>query len=681
MSKNIVIVGGGYAGVLTAKKLIKNLKKEIKNNEVKITLIDRRPYHTLMTELHEAAFERTEFESIKIYHKKIFNTKKIDLVLDNVTNIDYDKKSVVCENNSYNYDYLVEATGAKPTFFGIDGAKENTFKMWSYEDTLACHHKVLEKFTQAEREPNLEKRKELLTFVVAGAGFTGVEVIGELHEWIDRTLIYNYPTIKMEDVSLYLVDGAPRIMGSFGDKASRKVQKRLDKIGIKTILDSFIDKVTQDAVFFGETSIKTNMVIWTSGITCDPIAAGGHKLERGNRIPVNGNLESIGQDNVFVLGDIMYYIPEGQENPVPQMVENCEHAAPIVGNNIAYKIKGDSKQKTYKPTFHGAMACVGGRYGVSELKLAGKTLVFSGFFAMVVKHMINLVYFFQAAGIGKVWAYIKDEFFNTKGRRSILGGNLSAKSPSIYAVPLRLFIGLYWMIQGVPKVVKILQGGWHQVCVKTGFLPTEFKEYGDFCRAVYPKGEVEFNAMNGIGQAIDGVGSASVDVATSASGVIDTTVVPIVRESNNIWDQFLNWLNDFFTGMAPTETPYGLGFDFQLIPVFITDLVVQFMNWNMSMIGGIEWLMEVVFAFAEAGLGFLLIIGLFIPFTSICLLILAVMISLGSYVSYGIVVEGLIFTIVGTLALIGIGSTDAQPLSVDHYLNPYLKKRKKRKSK
>ncbi len=688
--QNIVIVGGGYAGVLTAKKLIKKLKKDIKAGEVEITLIDRQPYHTLMTELHEAAFDRTNSEAIKVYHKKIFNEKYINLMLANVEAIDYDAKSITTDNGTVEYDYLVEATGAKVTHFGIEGAEENTIPMWSFDDTRTAMAKVLELFDRAEKTTSPDLRKELLTFVVAGAGFTGVEVAGELKEWIDRTLLYRYPTIKPSEVTMHVIDGAPRILNSFSEKPAAKAHKFMEeKLGINIILNSFISKVEPNKVYFGEgNSITSHCILWTSGITCEPISGETHDLQRG-RIPVTPKLETEGKEGAYVLGDIMFYIPEGQERPVPQMVENCEHAAPIVANNIVSKIKGtEDKSKTYAPEFHGAMACIGGRYGVAELLFGGKSIMLTGFFAMFVKHMINIIYLLQATSLAKVWSYIRVEFFEVRDRRSFVGGNLSASTPSIYLVPLRLWLGWYWISSGAPKLIHKLQGGWEAICVETEIFPTDVKNYGEVCRNVYPQGEAAFNAANGIGG--DAVASAStatdaassavssvVDAAASASTAVADTASSVAATAADASHGLLGTIDSFFTALAPTSTPFGMGYNLNvLIPDFIEIPLHNFMMWSVELISGMEWLMEFLFDFAEFALGALIFIGLFTELAAIGLLVLTLMISAGSWMSYdGIVVLGLLFSLFATIPMIGLGGKHQMPLSVDYFLRPWYKKR------
>lgn len=699
--QNIVIVGGGYAGVLTAKKLIKKLKKEIKAGEVELTLIDRQPYHTLMTELHEAAFDRTNSEAVKVYHKKIFNQKYINLMLANVESIDYDGKTIVTDNGNVKYDYIVEATGAKVTHFGVEGAEENTIPMWSFDDTRVAMAKVLELFDRAEKTSNPDLRKELLTFVVAGAGFTGVEVAGELKEWIDRTLIYKYPTIKPSEISMYVIDGASRILNSFSEKPAAKAHKYMvDKMGMEIILDSFITKVEPNKVHFGEgNTISSHCILWTSGITCEPISPEGLEIERGNRIKVNSNLQTEGKNGAYVLGDIMYYIPEGQERPVPQMVENCEHAAPVVANNIANQIKGvEGSDKEYHPAFHGAMACIGGRYGVAELLFNGHSMMLTGFFAMFVKHMINVVYLLQATSLSKVWHYIRVEFFEVRDRRSFIGGNLASKSPSIYLVPLRLWLGWYWIASGAPKVIHKLQGGWEAVCVQTEIFPADVKNYGEFCTNIYPQGEATFNAANGIGtdavasastaadaassavgsavDAVSSVASSAADAVASASATVTdaaSSAANAVSQSHGI----LSTIDGWFTAFAPVSTAFGMGYDLNvLIPDFIQVPIHDLMFASVQLISGMEWLMELVFDFAELGLGLLIFFGLFTELAAIGLLILSLMISAGSWMSYdGIVVLGLLFSICASIPMINLGGDDVMPISLDYFIRPWWRKR------
>jgi len=137
--KNILILGAGYAGVHAAKMLAKKYKK---NKDINITIIDKNPFHTLMTELHEVAGGRVHPESVQVDLGKIFNRTKVNVVTDYIKGIDTDKKIVTTELGTYNYDYLIIGTGSEPSFFGVPGVKEHGFTLWSFEDSIRIREHI-----------------------------------------------------------------------------------------------------------------------------------------------------------------------------------------------------------------------------------------------------------------------------------------------------------------------------------------------------------------------------------------------------------------------------------------------------------------------------------------------------------------------------------------------------------
>jgi NADH dehydrogenase len=225
MERNIVIVGAGYAGVLTAKKLAKRLKK---TPDVRITIIDRHPYHTMLTELHEVAANRIPENHVRISLKKIFAGRNVDVKLDTITGVDYDKKTVIGRTGSYKYDYLVVACGSRPTFFGTPGAEEFSYKLWSFDDAVLLKHHVEDVFKDAVSETNLEQRRKLLTFYVVGAGFTGVEMVGELAEWVP--LLCDEYELERGEVKIVNVDMLDRVVPTFPEHVSAKADRRLRKM-------------------------------------------------------------------------------------------------------------------------------------------------------------------------------------------------------------------------------------------------------------------------------------------------------------------------------------------------------------------------------------------------------------------------------------------------------------------
>ena len=196
----IVILGAGYAGVHAAKKLAKKYKK---NNAIEITLIDKNPYHTLMTELHEVAGGRVSEESVKVTLSQIFHRTKVNLVVDYITNVDMVSHKVTTKHGEYSYDYLMIGMGNEPAYLGIPGVKEHGFSLWSLEDALKIKEHIEYQFKRDALERDQEKRKQMLTFAVAGAGFTGIEMAGELMEW-KSTLARDY-RVDEEEVSLFVI--------------------------------------------------------------------------------------------------------------------------------------------------------------------------------------------------------------------------------------------------------------------------------------------------------------------------------------------------------------------------------------------------------------------------------------------------------------------------------------------
>ncbi|MBS4538876.1 FAD-dependent oxidoreductase [Clostridium sp. D2Q-11] len=446
--KRIVILGAGYGGVHSAKLLHKKFKK---NDEVEVTLIDKNPYHTLLTDLHEVAGRRIEEHGVKVNLEKIFGKKKVDVVTDKIDKIDFDGQKLVSENAEYGYDYLILGSGSEPAYFGVEGAEENSFTIWSYDDAVKIKQHIHHMFEQASTESNENKRRQMLTFVVAGAGFTGVETIGEIAEWQKR-LCREY-NINPKEVSLKIVEGLPKILPILNDKLIAKSERRLNKLGVEILTQSLITKVTPHSVTLknGE-KIKTNTLIWTAGVQGSSFAANiGLTLGKRGRIQTNEYMQSVDYSNVYVIGDNSYF-EEENEGPIPQIVETALQTAETAVDNIEADMENKSYE-AFKSNYHGFMVSIGGRYAVAHL---GNTSM-SGFIAMMMKHIVNIHYLFGVGGFNLIWSYIMHQFFTIKDNRSILGGHFSFRSPNFWLVPLRIFVGYKWLDEGLNKIGKVIE--------------------------------------------------------------------------------------------------------------------------------------------------------------------------------------------------------------------------------
>lgn len=512
MQTKIVILGAGYAGVLTAKKLAKRFKKD---KDVTLTLIDKNNYHTMLTELHEVAANRVEEDSIRVSLERVFAGRKVTLVQDHIQSIDYENQVLSGDHDTYAYDYLVLAAGSKPAFFGVAGAEEHAFKLWSYEDAVRLKQHIISVFTRAMHETDEKKQRELLTFIVCGAGFTGVEMAGELAEWIP--ILCRQYEIDQSQARIIEVDLLDRVIPTLPPRVSAKAHKRLEKMGVDIRLKTSVCSVEPDFVEIGceegeREHIGTETVIWTAGTQCADIAQSSTCLKQvgRGRIQTDDYLRTEAYENVFVAGDNAFCVPHGQTDPVPQMVENCEHSAANIAHNLEVLVTGKGNLELYDPAFHGVMVSVGGRYGVAHVGTANKKFSLPSFLAMFTKHFINIIYFLQLLGWNKIFSYLKHEFFTIRNCRSFVGGHLSNRTASFLLVPLRLFLGFMWLYEGIKKIGE----GWFE----SPKLVLFFRGADQFFE----------NIISGTGGSADAVAGAT-QAATEGSVLINWNILGFLR--------------------------------------------------------------------------------------------------------------------------------------------------------
>lgn len=466
-SAKIIVVGAGYSGVRTAQVLAKHTRK---NPGVEITLIDKNPFHTLMTELHEVAGARCEPSSVRIPLETIFGGSKVQVLVDRVTSIDFKTKKVITTTKEMDYDYLVLGLGAEPEFFGIKGVQEFSHTLWSYDDAVKIREKIEGLFLQASREADPEKRKKLLTLTVAGAGFTGVEMLGELLEW-RKPLCREYG-IDEKEVRILLVEAMADILPILHKDLRKPATDFITKSGGEILLNTAISEV--DAQGFTTKDgrrVDNGILIWTCGVKGCKFAGElniSHakdpcenqegvcveedlrfNIKKKSRLITNIFLQSADSEKVYVVGDVLWLSEKGRA--LPQIVETAIQTGETAAKNILRDMENKPKL-VHKPEYHGFMVSIGSRYAVADLM--GVRL--RGFMAMAMKHLINLHYLWEVAGVNSCWHYISHHFLNIKDKRDQIHGHAAAKIPAYWALPLRVFTGAMWALQGFDKVIK----GW-----------------------------------------------------------------------------------------------------------------------------------------------------------------------------------------------------------------------------
>jgi NADH:ubiquinone reductase (H+-translocating) len=439
---DIVILGGGYGGVEATKKLYKHFKKR---KDVEITLIDRNPYHTLMTELHEVAGARVGPDSVRVNFDRIFSGKRVNVVLDGITDIDFKEQNLTGENGTYRYDYLILGTGAEPCFFGVPGAEEHSFTLWSFEDAMEIREHTEKMFLKASQSTDPAERRKLLTFSIAGAGFTGIELAGELVE--RRATLCRRYGIQESEVRIMIIEALGKILPIMPEKLQNKTIEYLEKKGVEICLESRITGVTADGFTTNNCDEhETYTFVWTCGVFGSDFGS-DLDIEQGhaNRQRADIYMRSPGKENVFLTGDMVWFLEK--EMPLPQIVETALQTAEVAAHNIAASIDG-KELKEFTSNYHGFMVSIGGKYAVSH----NMGIPMSGFFAMALKHLINVHYLWGLAGFNAVWGYLRHEILDIKEGRSLIRNHLSAKVPAYWVLPFRLWLGLMWVVEGINKI-------------------------------------------------------------------------------------------------------------------------------------------------------------------------------------------------------------------------------------
>jgi NADH dehydrogenase len=477
----IVVLGGGYAGVEAVKVLHRSFKRD---RSVEITLVDRNPFHTLMTELHEVAGGRVEPESVQISFAKIFGGKRVRVVVDRISSIDFAARKLVSDRAEYSYDYLVIGTGGEPEYFGIPGIREFALTLWSFEDALRVRRHVEDMFRRAAAEPDPKLRAEYLTFVIAGAGFTGIELAGELKDW--RTSLCRAHHIREQEVRFIVVEALETILPTLPARLQQKATRYLRRTGVEVMLKSPIVGAGQDMVLLrGDQAIPAKTFVWTCGIQGCEFAAnlklvkgkcsnrlckfattqgtcglkecqfGGDRYVEGKRgrLLVNERMQTPDYPEVYVVGDVGWYL-EGTK-VLPQIVETAVQTGATAAHNIVADIR-DALPRSHRSSYHGNMVSIGATWGVAHVGFGRFFVPLSGFLAILAKHAINILHFLGVAGVNQVWEYLKHEFLDVRNHRSVFGGHFAGKTRGYWVAILRVFLGAMWLIEGITKVLN----GW-----------------------------------------------------------------------------------------------------------------------------------------------------------------------------------------------------------------------------
>lgn len=390
MSKpKIVVLGAGYAGMMTVKKLMKNLSPE----EADIVLVNKHNYHYQTTWLHEVAAGTINHNQARIMISDVINPNRVRLIYDSVVEVKKDENLVVLENSEITYDYLVISLGFVTNTFGIKGMEENAFFIQDIDGCQLIRDHIEYQF--AKYKNSSEKNDDDLTILVGGGGFTGIEFVGELAEKVPQ-LCKKYD-IDRRKARIINVEAAPSILPIFDKELVNYAKTSLEQRGVEFRIGTKITECTKEGFVVGDEGelIKAGTIVWTGGVTGSPVLAkSGFEITRG-KVTVNADLRAPGEENIFIIGDCAWVMNEAEGRPFPPTAQAAMQHATTCANNIKALLYSQPLEN-FVFDDKGTVASLGVTDGVGTIfsgtKLSGKS-------AAAMKKVVDNRYLFLLGGL------------------------------------------------------------------------------------------------------------------------------------------------------------------------------------------------------------------------------------------------------------------------------------------
>jgi len=379
----VIIVGGGFAGLAAAKTLRKT--------PAKVILIDRTNHHLFQPLLYQVATSVLTPSQIATPIRSIFRKQKnTTVILGEVSGVDKGQKCVMVsdadrQNVPIAYDYLILATGASHSYFGHNEFAEYAPGLKSLADAEASRNKILQAFELAEAEEDPSRHRDLLTFILVGAGPTGVEMAGALAVFVRSTLKSDFRRINPVSARIVLVDMAPRVLGTFSESLSKAAKQRLEKLGVEVRLGHSVDQIDADGIVVAGERIASKTVIWTAGVAPSPAGKWLNvEMDRAGRVRIQKDLTVPAHPEILVVGDTASLDQNGK--PLPGVAQVAMQQGRYAGKLIHGRIVGNSPPRPFSYFDKGNMAVVGKGFAVLQ---SGKVQV-SGFLAWLTWAAVHL---------------------------------------------------------------------------------------------------------------------------------------------------------------------------------------------------------------------------------------------------------------------------------------------------
>lgn len=390
-TKNVIVLGAGYAGLQTVTKL----QKILPAGEAEITLINREDYHYESVLLHEASAGTVNYEDIIYPVESVINQDKVKFLKAEVTSIHPDAKVVETNNGRFHYDILVVGLGFVSETFGINGMLDHAFQIENVYTARKLSRHIEDKF--ANYASSKEKDPNDLAFLVGGAGFTGIEFLGELTERVDE--LSNKYGVDRDKVKITCVEAAPTMLPMFNDELVNHAVNYLEERGVEFKIGTpivganekgFVVKVGDE-----EQQLEANTSVWTAGVRGSKVMDKAFEGVKRGRLVVNQDLTAPGFEEAFVIGDVSAYIPEGEERPLPTTAQIAMQQGESVAKNIKNILNGQPTEP-FNFVNRGTVCSLGAHDGIGIVygrDIMGKKAAF-------MKKVIDTRSIFKIGGIG-----------------------------------------------------------------------------------------------------------------------------------------------------------------------------------------------------------------------------------------------------------------------------------------
>ncbi|MCA9034944.1 MAG: NAD(P)/FAD-dependent oxidoreductase [Planctomycetaceae bacterium] len=401
----MVIVGGGFGGLETARRLRKA--------DVRISLVDRHNYHLFQPLLYQVATGGLSPANIATPLRNILRKQSnCEILLAEVVDVDINKKRLIFADGEIDFDDLVVAAGATHSYFGREDWALNAPGLKSIDDATNIRRRIFLAFEAAEREADPDIRRALMTFVIVGGGPTGVELAGALSEIAQHTLKHDFRHIHPEDARILLVEASEHVLAHYPEDLCRRAADKIRSRGIEIHVHTKVTELTEDHVKLtsadGESIVQTRTVLWAAGVRANPLGkivatACGVETDRAGRVPVTPQLNVDGHEHIFVIGDIAMCLNEAGK-PLPGLAPVAMKQGEFVARRITDRIAGRKDATPFRYVDRGTMATIGRAAAVAQI---GQKQ-FCGFFAWLlwlVVHLLQIVQYQNRVLILCQWAW------------------------------------------------------------------------------------------------------------------------------------------------------------------------------------------------------------------------------------------------------------------------------------